>query len=497
VRCDVLALPAVRLAELIRRRELSAVEVVEAHVERLRAINPAINAVVDERFERAVREAHDADARVRLGGELPPLLGVPCTIKEFIAVRGMSWTAGLWVRRDRRADHDATVVARLRAAGAIMLGVTNVPEGGMWMETHNPVYGRTRNPWDPRRTPGGSSGGEAAAIAAAGSPFGLGSDIAGSVRIPAALCGVIGHKPTELLVPNTGHWGGDGGDAERMLCIGPLGRCVRDVERVLEIIAGPDGASRAHHVLPPPLGRVNKGDLRGVRVIPVLDTGRVRIAPVMRVAVERAAAALADRGATIEWLDAATWRAVFASSLGVWLRALAEAGTERDFATLVTEGAPPSILVELVRIARGRPRHATATLGLIALERITGPLQRFALARVPALAEVRARLEDQLGGDGVILHPPYSRPAPRHVEPLLTPFDAVCTALFSATGLPGTVVPIGFDARHLPVGVQIVGRRGNDRLTLAVARALEHAFGGWTPAPAATGPRAVLPPHDE
>jgi fatty acid amide hydrolase 2 len=486
-------LPAWQLAALIRRREVSSVEVVDAHVARIVAVNPALNALVADRFDDARREARDADARIAAattsGDELPPLLGVPCTIKEFLGVTGLSHTAGLWARRGRVAEADATVVTRLRAAGAIVLGVTNVPEGGMWMETYNPIYGRTSNPWDVTRTPGGSSGGEAALVAAGASPFGIGSDIAGSIRIPAAMCGVVGHKPTELLVPNTGHWGGGGAEAERMLCCGPIGRCVRDVERVLEIVAGPDGVGRAERHLAPLdpalVAPLAAGDLRGVRVIPVTETGRVRIAPVMQAAVERAAAALAARGAEIVPLDDATWKRLFGRSLGTWLRGLAAAGDDSPggFADLITEGAPLALGPELLRIATGKPRFAAATLGLVALERLSRPLERFALDNAPSVAEIQAGLESLLTPRTVLLHPPYGRPAPRHKRPLLTPFDSVCTALFSVTGLPSTVLPIGFSSHPLPIAIQLIARRGADRLTLSIARTLESAFGGWTPAP--------------
>ena len=479
-RAGVCSLPAWRLAELIRRGEVSSLEVVDAHIARIEEVNARLNALVGARFAAARAEARAADASRAAGGDLPPLLGVPCTIKEFLGVEGMSWTAGLWARRGRLATADATVVTRVRAAGAIILGVTNVPEGGMWMETYNPIYGRTSNPWDETRTPGGSSGGEAALIADGASPLGLGSDIAGSIRIPAAMCGIVGHKPTELLVPTTGHWGESGPEAERMLCIGPLGRSVRDLELGLDVIAGPDGQARAWRELPArPLG--DEHDLRGLRVIPVRATGRVRIAPVMAAAIDRTAAALAARGAEIVELDAPVWRRLFGNSLGAWMRALNDAGGETDFTELITEGAPLAIVPELVRILRGQARYATATLGLMALERVSARLERFT-RNAPPLAEILAGLEEVLGERGVILHPPYSRPAPRHMWPLLTPFDAVCTALFSVTGLPATVVPVGFDEHHLPLAVQIVGRRGNDRLTLRIGRAVEAALGGWTPA---------------
>jgi len=157
-------------------------------------------------------------------------------------------------------------------------------------------------------------------------------------------------------------------------------------------------------------------------------------------------------------------------------------GGDLSFADLISEGERIWLVPELIRILRGRPRYAAATLGMVALERFSKPLERYTIGRAPSVAEIQAGLEEVLGPRGVLLHPPYSRPAPRHRWPLLTPFDAVCTALFSVTGLPGTVVPVGFDHRHLPVGVQVIGRRGGDRLTLAAARVLEDAFGGWVPA---------------
>ncbi len=489
---DLLALPAVRLAELVRTRALSPVELLEVHLARLEAVEPAINAVVARRVEAARAEARAAEAAVRGARdrrELPPLLGVPCTIKDFLAVAGLSWTAGLFSRRHVLAERDATVVARLRAAGAIVVAKSNVPEGGMWMETSNPLHGRTRNPWDLARTPGGSSGGEAALVAAGASPLGIGSDIAGSVRIPAGMCGVVGHKPTSLLVPNTGHWGPAGGAAEAMLCTGPITRTVADAERVLELIAGPDGASAVERRLPPAEPALAAGDLRDVTVYPVTRHGRVRIAPVMAAAVERAAAALAARGATVVELDDATWRRLFGGNVLAWLAALAETGRPEpgaaptSFAALLAGDEPLRVVPELWRAARGRARYSLPTLGLVALERALRPFEAVLARGAPPVASLQAGLEEVLGPRGVLLHPPYSRPAPRHVWPLLTPFDAVCTSLFSITGLPATVVPVGFDAQHLPVGVQVVGRRGADRLTLAAARALEAAWGGWTPAP--------------
>ena len=207
---------------------------------------------------------------------LPPLLGVPCTIKEFLKTSGMPHTGGLAWMADGVADTDATVTARIKAAGAIILGVTNIPEGGLWMETYNSIYGRTRNPWDLRRTSGGSSGGEAALISTGASPFGIGSDVGGSIRIPAAFCGTVGHKPSGGLVPNTGHFPADVPDgAGGYLCTGPMTRTVDDAWLVLKVLAGPDGQDPACR--PMALGDPAAVDISKLRVLPMYGLSLIHI----------------------------------------------------------------------------------------------------------------------------------------------------------------------------------------------------------------------------
>ncbi|MHB8879010.1 MAG: amidase, partial [Myxococcaceae bacterium] len=238
----LLACSAVELARRIRQGEVTSRRVCEAHIEQIQRVNPAINAVVAERFEAALAEADAADAAVRAGprDSLPPFHGVPCTIKEAFAVRGMPNTAGLVARRARLSGQDAPTVARVRAAGAIPLGVTNISELCMWMESDNRVYGRSNNPYDPTRIVGGSSGGEGAIIGAGGSPFGLGSDIGGSIRGPAFFNGVFGHKPTGGLVPSSGQYPRSEGASMRLMTTGPLARRAEDLYPLLRVLAGPD-----------------------------------------------------------------------------------------------------------------------------------------------------------------------------------------------------------------------------------------------------------------
>src|SRR4051812_36997361 len=238
---ELLSASALELAALIRRREISSREAVCAHIRRAREVNPTLNAIVHARYDEALAEADAADAAVKRGGDLSPFHGVPCTIKECIGLTGMRKTAGLLARRERVAERDGTAVARLRAAGAIPIGVTNVSELMMWMESTNPVYGRTNNPYDPTRTAGGSSGGEGSIVGSGASPMGLGADIGGSIRMPAFFCGVFGHKPSGGLVPATGHWPNAERGAQRFLTTGPLCRRAEDLMPFLRAVAGPDG----------------------------------------------------------------------------------------------------------------------------------------------------------------------------------------------------------------------------------------------------------------
>jgi fatty acid amide hydrolase 2 len=470
---DVLDMAAVDLARAMRERRVSPREVVDAHIARARAVNHAVNALVAERFEAARREAAEAEARLAAAGpddDLPPLLGVPCSLKEYLGVGGMPQTGGFVHHRERTAPKDGTVVTRIRAAGAIPIGITNGPEGGMWMETHNRVYGRTKNPWDVRRTAGGSSGGEGAIVAAAGSAFGLGSDVAGSIRFPAAFCGCVGHKPSGRLVPNTGHYPDSVGEVGAILVIGPLVRRVRDVMPILRVIAGPDGEDPYTREMW--LGDPAGVDLRDVTVHTFDDHALVRCDEDTCIALHAAVRALEARGAR-----RATFRhPALAHAVEIW-SAIMAASTERSF----TESLPPgfSALRELGRLAFGRSDFTLPTVVLALVER-GQPLLRRRLERMAALGrELQGALESALGDGGVLLHPPYTRAAPVHRRALLTPFDFVCCGLFSVMEVPATAVPLGFSGHGLPLGVQIVARRGQDHLTLAVAEALEREFGGW------------------
>jgi fatty acid amide hydrolase len=231
-------LSAVELASLIASGAATSQEVVEAHIQRIEQVNPKLNAVVIKRYEQARQEARDADARRAGGGKLGPLHGVPMTVKECLDVKDTPSTFGLEAQKAAIAGRDGAAVARLREAGAIILGKTNVAQLLMYYESDNPVYGRTNNPWNLDRTPGGSSGGEAAIIASGGSPMGLGTDIGGSLRIPASFCGIVSLKPTTGRVNDPGRYSVPVGQRAILSQIGPMARSVEDVALLLEVLNG-------------------------------------------------------------------------------------------------------------------------------------------------------------------------------------------------------------------------------------------------------------------
>jgi fatty acid amide hydrolase 2 len=490
------------LSRRIRRREISPIELCEAHIRRIREVNGELNALVGERFASAIEEARDAEDVVAAAAspdDLPPLIGIPCTIKEFIAVTGMPQTGGLLSRRLRIAEEDATVVDRLRNAGAIVLGVTNVPEGGMWIETANKVYGRTNNPWDLSRTPGGSSGGEAALLAVGGSPFGIGSDIAGSIRLPAAFCGVVGHKPTARSVPNTGHWGSPVSatpaaadepaqlDSSVFLTCGPMCRYVEDLPLLLSIIAGPDGRDK-FVVERRELDWDAEVDLSELELYPLVQVGSQRASAPAREAVSAAVDALSRRGARVRELDARLFEPAFAT----WALTMSAAASAdgASFHDALGDGSEINVWAEIGRSLVGRARYTVPALGLVLLEQITDFIPRRLTANVPCVQELRAQLDPLLGERGVLIVPPYPRSAPRHGAALLRPFDFIFTGIFSVLEYPATQVPVGFDRRGLPLGVQVVAARGNDHLTIAAAGAIEKTHGGWRKAECAARRRA-------
>jgi fatty acid amide hydrolase 2 len=460
------------LAGRIRARSVSAREVVETSIAQIERVNPRLNALVANRFEAARAEADAADLRIRDGeADLPPLLGVPCTVKETFALTGMPNTAGLVSRIGHLATEDAVTVARIRAAGAIPLGVTNVSELAMWWESDNRVYGRTNNPYDTARIVGGSSGGEGAAVGAGFAPFGIGSDIGGSIRMPAFFNGVFGHKPSPGLVPNDGQFPVDmDPQMLRYQCTGPLCRKAEDLLPLLRILAGPDAT----------IGDAEAVDLSALGVVTVETNGRTAPSPELVAAQRRAVASLRALGARVRPASVPALR----RSFDIW-GAMLSASREVPFRTLLAGGGEFSTAREVALLLRRRSPHTLPALGLAVVERwpdlLPGRGKRF-VAMGKALRE---ELTTLIGEDGVLFYPSFPTVAPRHNHPLRTPFAFAYTAILNVAELPATQVPLGLDPAGLPLGVQVAAVPGNDHLTIAVARHLEDAFGGWVPPPLA------------
>lgn len=473
---ELLRASATRIAAWIRQGVVSSRDVIEAHIAQIQRTHAVVNAVVRDRFTAARAEADAADADLAANRRaLPPFHGVPCTIKECFALTGMPQTSGLVARVGHVAEGDATTVARLRAAGAIPLGVTNLSELCMWHESNNRVYGRTNNPYDPTRMVGGSSGGEGAVIGAGGSPFGLGSDVGGSIRMPAFFNGVFGHKPTGGLVPNTGQYPSMSGAGARYLVSGPLARRAEDLMPLLRVLAGPDGQDAGCQ--PSELGDPATVDVAKLSVVTIADNGRLDVAPELRQAQARVAAALAERGARVrEASVGALYR-----SFEIW-SAMMSAASDTPFRVLLGNGKPVRAGLEMVRLALGRSPHTLPALGLALLERLPemmpgGKDKMIALGR--SLREELVRL---IGDDGVLLYPSFHSVAPRHGWALWPPLSwGAYTGIFNMMELPSTQVPLGLGAEGLPLGVQVVSVHGKDHVTIAVALELERIFGGWTP----------------
>jgi len=470
------------LAAMIRRQEVRSAEVVEAHIQRIERVNPRLNLVVADRFDQARAEAREADARVATGTEgLPPYHGVPCTIKESIAVEGMPHSAGLRARRHVISDRDATATARLRAAGAIPLGVTNVSELCMWMESDNRVYGRSRNPYDPARIVGGSSGGEAGIIGAGGSPFGLGSDIGGSIRMPAFFNGVFGHKPTGGLVPFTGQYPRAEGAVVRYVTTGPLARRAADLMPILRLVAGPDGVEESCREVT--IGDPATVDLSALTVLDVPENGVTPVSADLRRAQRRVVDWLEDQGARVTRLRVGPGTLEgLRSSLLIW-SSMVSASEGSSYQELLANGGPFSLPWEVLRSLWGGSPYTLPSLGLALVEKVPKLMPGNRDRYVRMGQDLRAELSERLGPRGVMVFPPYASPAPRHVKPLLPPWYWVYTAIINVMELPSTQVPLGLNADGLPLGVQVVGLHDHDHVTIAVAEALEKGFGGWVAPP--------------
>jgi amidase len=424
---DIIGAPAGWLARAIRTKQVSSLEVVRAHLEHIHTVNPRLNAVVFATGESALKQARAADRKSsKRNPVLGPLHGVPFTAKDIFDTEGLPTTAGLRMLRSNIPDRDATVVARMRGAGAILIGKTLCPPGGVGGDSWNSLHGGTRNPYDISRSPGASSSGEAAIIAAGGSPLGLGSDSGGSIRMPAHYCGIAALKPTTGLVPSTGAYALPGGLTDPRSQVGPMARFVSDLILTLPLLVGPDGFDSA--VVPVPLAK-RTPKLAGLRVAWYSDDGIAKPTQAISAAVRAAARALGDAGCTVTEARPPALHEAHQVTLGYW-------GDKR---------------MTHERLYRRWDAFRTEILGF---------MSDFDLVVSPVAPDI----------------------APLYRSKVVPTNMFSYTIPYSLTGNPCVVVRAGTSHEGLPIGVQVIAQNWHDDIALRGAHAIERALGGWRPA---------------
>lgn len=451
----------VQMAQMIREKEISSVELVDILYNRIAEVNPQINAVVLTCKERAQEEAKKADGLLARGNVMGPLHGVPMTIKDSLETAGVLSTGGTLGRKDYIPAKDATVVARLRASGAILLGKTNTPEFTLSGTTANLIYGMTSNPYKEGYSPGGSSGGAGAIVAAGGSPFDIGSDFGGSIRGPAHFNGIAGIKPTTGLVPRTGHIVDYGGLFDAYQVLGPLARYVEDLKLILPIILGPDQKDAAIH--PVPWTDPDSVQIKNLAYAWFIDHGSTKECSEETIeAITKAVKSLESAGiqlkkdAPIEEIKEAEdvrYR-LFSADGRAWVNRLTEKyGTTQthpllrlsDPSTAISSGDFTE-LVEQLDASRSKLLQWMQRYDIVIC-----PVNFDGAAPNPDVFERSSWSSDGYGYMGI----------------------------FNLTGWPSAVVRAGTSKEGLPIGVQIVGQPFQDHKVLAVAAYLEKQLGGW------------------
>ncbi|CAK1555766.1 unnamed protein product [Leptosia nina] len=472
----ILKLPAIEVARRIRHQEITSVAVLRACMKRISEVNSTLNCFIADRFEAALAEAKEADALIQSGTKTSeqlqlekPFLGVPFTTKDSICVKGLPASCGIYAKRDNIATEDAEVIKLLRDKGAIIIGLTNVPELCMWWETYNTIYGRTNNPYDTTRIVGGSSGGEGSLQGAGGSCFGIGSDIGGSIRMPAYFNGIFGHKATRKTISNKGNFPAVRTDQEdSCLGIGPMTRFAVDLKPILKIIS--DAKSKDLKLdQPVEVGKLNVFYQVNSNA-PLCDTVDSEVESALMKVVDYL---------NVKYNTQAKKRDIklLKQAANIWFASVASEESVTSY--LLGDVGKCGIFKEIIKNIFGCSKHTFVPLAMGLIVKVDLKSEEYR-----TFIELGQRLEslfkNMLGDDGVFLFPTHPTAALFHSEPLFRPFNFSYTSVFNTLGFPATTVPLGLNRQGVPIGVQVVANHYNDRLCLAVAEELEKAFGGWS-----------------
>jgi amidase len=451
---------ATKIVEVIRSRELSCETIIREHIARIEEVNPKLNAVVQLCSDRAIEEARAADRALSRDEPKGPLHGVPITIKDNLDTAGMITTGGTTGRTGFIPKHDATVVARLRGAGAILLGKTNTPELTMAYETDNLVYGRTNNPYDQSCTCGGSSGGATTILAAGGAVLDVGSDTGGSIRVPSHFCGTAGIKPTAGLIPKTGHILPLGGVVDAMTQLGPMARKVEDLALTLPVLAGVDW--RDPSVVPMSIGNFRDVSVKDCRIVFFRSNGIFEPCVEIAAAVDLAVKLLSESGVSVEEARPAVIEDAYDLTLALWT-ADGGAGFEAILRDAGTNEIHP-FMARVLDVCRSGAKSGAD---------LTELLERWSRFRSEALRFIEPF--------DILLSPVL----PFLALPHGTTFDTdrfpgfSYTMIHNLTGWPAAVVRAGTAPNGLPIGVQLAAKPCREDVALAIAQYLEEALGPW------------------
>lgn len=492
IRNRLLTLSVGEILELLQQRKLKSVDLVKAYIKRIIEVNPQVHAVVQDRFDEALQEAYRADKLIAKASseELPllfnhrKLLGVPFTVKESCGLKGMPFRVGSRQRAHIICRENGEVVKNLVAAGGIPLLVTITPEYCFSMETNPGTQRRCLNPHDDRRTPGGSSGGEGALNGSGASLFGVGSDIAGSIRFPSLFCGVFGHKPTGGLTSIQGHFP-DCADTDCLeyLQLGPITRFGRDLSLLMEVMAGKNAEK---------LDLRTPVETKDIKVFYALGfdglNGLLHNSPVkdIKLSIMSAVKFLQNRVAHTQRVS----MSCFKDSLEMSISSLV---LLKGFPYLINTRNPNKIVEHLTEISKavaGKSDYTNEALYFDALRRLNGCMSTEAMLKYKAEVQLlKVQFTRMLGNNGVFFFPTFPVPALHHDSSLLALWNVDYTMIFNVIGFPTTHIPMGRDGDDLPIGFQVVAAPYRDKLCFQIATELEAAFGGWViPTPHALGP---------